>query len=499
MTEAELLRALTDQWWRLCNLYWIIDKDGNRIRFTPNWAQEEFYQSMHYMNIILKARQLGFSTFLQIYLLDVALFYPDTSCGLIAQTLDDAQGLFSNKVLFAYNNLPEEIKKIVYPVSQNMSQLELSNGSSIRVGTSLRGGTYQYIHISEFGKICSRFPDRAREIVTGALNTLAPGSYAFIESTAEGNEGKFFDMVTRARTLSNMGTKLTPMDWKFHFFPWYREPKYVLKDATTPIPPSLSKYFTSLASEQGIELTPDQQAWYAKKHEDQQDDMMREFPSTPDEAFMAAIEGSYYGEIFGQLERDGRISDSVVYDPILDVETWWDLGFNDAMTIWFVQLDKYGMYRVIDYYENHSEGLQHYAKVLRDKPYRYSRHVGPHDSAVHELGTGKSRQETAEQMGMRPWIIAPQLKVLDGIEAVRNMLPKCWFNATKCHDGIRALKNYRKDWDDKLGNYRGKPRHDWASHGADAFRTGAVAPAIVEGGGFNVPTKDLNIPNFGAV
>jgi hypothetical protein len=136
---------------------------------------------------------------------------------------------------------------------------------------------------------------------------------------------------------------------------------------------------------------------------------------------------------------------------------------DDEMAIWFVQ--RVGReIRLIDYYANSGEGLAHYAKVLKRAPYNYSRHIGPHDIEVRELGTGKSRKETAEEMGLRPFEVAPKLEVQDGIEAVRNLLPRCWFDAEKCADGIRALKNYRKDWDENRGVWLPRPRHDWASH-----------------------------------
>jgi hypothetical protein len=496
MTPQELAVNLSDQSWRMNNLYNIIDKDGNRQPFRWNWAQREMHENIHYLNIILKARQLGMSTDIQIYLLDVALFYPDTSCGVIAQTLDDATGLFSSKIMFAYNNLPEAVKKLVYPVKQNTTELYLSNGSSIRVGTSLRGGTYQFLHISEFGKISARFPDRAREIVTGALNTLAPGSFAFIESTAEGQDGRFYDMVQRSRSMADQGKRLTEMDWKFHFFPWFKEPKYSIDPEEVIISPILSKYFDLLELEHDIKLTDGQRAWYAKKHEDQQDDMMREFPSTPDEAFAAAIEGAYYGEIITRIEKNGQIT-RVPYDEMLGVETAWDLGYKDSTSIWFYQRERGGAIRLIDYYENSGEGLAHYCKVLRNKPYRYVQHCLPHDVRVTEIGSGKTRKEQLEQLGLTNLVIAPDLSVMDGIEAVRNTLPKCYFDEVKCADGVKALRNYRKDWNDKLGTWANKPLHDWSSHCSDAFRYLAIAPEHSGANGFDTPTHKLNLPRFG--
>lgn len=495
MADPALKQAIdcfSDQRWRLNNLYWITDKEGKRVKFELNWAQEELLDEMHDLNIVLKARQLGFTTFIEIYMLDICVFFPDTRAGVIAHTKDDAEAIFRDKIKFAYDNLPEQIKAANPIRRDNTTTLELGNNSLIRVGTSLRGGTLQYLHISEFGKICARFPEKAREIVTGALNTIEAGQMAFIESTAEGQEGRFYELCEEAQSKARQGAKLTSMDWKFHFFPWWREKAYWLEPEGVIIPPRLDKYFGEVEVVIGQTLNAGQRAWYVKKEEVQKEDMKREYPSTAKEAFEAAVEGAYYSTQMARAEADGRIT-RVPWEPRVEVETWWDLGMNDDMSIWFVQRVNSEI-RVIDYYANSGEGLAHYAKELRGKPYIYSRHIGPHDIEVRELGTGKSRKETAEGMGLRPFDVAPKLEVMDGIEAVRNMLARCWFDAEKCADGLRSLKNYRKDWDEHRGTWLPRPRHDWASHASDAFRTGAVAPDP-----WKASAKPLQMPQMGIV
>lgn len=485
---AQVVDHFGDQRWRLNNLYWITDKEGRRTKFEMNWAQSQLLDELHYLNLILKARQLGFTTFIQIYTLDMCVWHPDTRAGVIAHTRDDAEAIFRDKIKFPYDNMPDGVKQAVPIVRDNTATLELANNSIIRVGTSLRGGTLQFLHVSEFGKICAKYPAKAREIVTGALNTIEAGQVAFIESTAEGQEGRFFEMCEEAQSKQRLNAPMTPMDWKFHFFPWWREPTYEIDPQGVTIPPSLEKYFATLSAE-GVTLSDAQRAWYAKKAEVQREDMKREYPSTPKEAFEASVEGAYYAEQIARAETDGRIG-QVPYEPQLTVETWWDLGMDDDTAIWFVQ--KQGRTRrVIDYYANSGEGLPHYAKVLNERGYSYSRHIGPHDIKVRELGTGKSRLETAEGLGIRPLEVAPQLEIADGIEAARNLLARCWFDATKCADGLRALKNYRKDWDEDRGVWLPRPRHDWASHGADAFRTGAVCDRDEA-----AKTKPPEIPNY---
>ena len=189
-------------------------------------------------------------------------------------------------------------------------------------------------------------------------------------------------------------------------------------------------------------------------------------------SFQAAITGSYYGQIIEGLAKDNRIC-KVDYDDNLDVETWWDLGLNDSTAIWFAQRYK-GEIRLIDYYENSGYGLDHYTNILDKKGYEYSKHIAPHDIKVRELGNmGKSRLESALELGIN-FEVAPKLSIEDGIEAVRKALTNCWFDKEKCATGIEYLKAYQKRWDDKNQCFKNKPMHNYASHCADAFRTGIV-------------------------
>jgi len=189
-------------------------------------------------------------------------------------------------------------------------------------------------------------------------------------------------------------------------------------------------------------------------------------------SFEAAIQGAFYAKEMKEATEDGRIT-RVPYDRAASVITAWDLGIGDSTAIWFAQFVGQEI-RIIDYYENSGVGLDHYAKVLLDKEYQYEQHILPHDVQVKELGTGKSRLETLDALGIRNIEIAPKLAVEDGIQAARTMIPKCWFDADNCTRGIEALRQYRRDFDEKLKTWRGRPLHDWTSHGADAFRYLAV-------------------------
>lgn len=187
-------------------------------------------------------------------------------------------------------------------------------------------------------------------------------------------------------------------------------------------------------------------------------------------SFDAAITGAYYAKELENAQFDGRIT-SVPYDKSYRVHTWWDLGMHDYTVIWFIQVVGREI-RVIDYYESSGQGLDHYARVLDEKKYLYGKHWAPHDIMVREMGTGKTRFETAGELGI-PFEVAPNIPVKDGIDAARMILGRCWFDKRKTEAGVDAMRQHREKFDDKRQLSLG-PLHDWTSHAADAFRIGTV-------------------------
>lgn len=441
----------------------IQDKCGRRIRFELNWAQIELYDNLWYCNVILKARQLGISTFICILFLDRCLFNGDLAAGIIAHTASDAEQLF-RKIKFAYDNLPNELRRLITANTDTTQMLQFSNSSSIRVGTSLRSSTLQYLHISEFGKICSKYPDKAQEIVTGSLNTVAPGQYIFIESTAEGRDGYFYDICKQAQETKD--DQRSNIEFKFHFFPWYKEPGY--RTGSSPsIPDKLTEYFDHLYRI-GITLDDDQKAWYTINAARQGEDIRREYPSTPAESWEVSNEGFYYAEKMTLARAQGRVG-FVPYDDSLLVHTAWDLGYNDSTAIWFFQVYNKEI-RIIEYIEG-SGSLAKYLGEVKSRKYIYDKHLAPHDVGVTEYNTGTNRQKFAADMGII-FIKVPRTKdKINDINLTRNLLDRCWIDEKKCANGIKCLDNYKKEWDDRHGCWRATPLHNWASHGADAFRT----------------------------
>lgn len=468
--EQELGKNLADFKWRINNLYYVKDKKGNKVKFRPNEAQQKLLDGMWYFSIILKARQLGVTTFFCILYLDQVLWNSNRTAGIIAHKDKDAKRIFKDKIKFAWDNLPENLKALLGPPNtDSVGELAFPNGSSIFVSTSTRGGTLQYLHISEFGYICAHYPQKAEEIVTGSINSVEAGQVVTIESTAEGKAGYFYDLCAEAEKNMLSGRKLSPLQFKFFFFPWHGNPAYQIPGDIVLLKEE-KEYFEKLNIRHQIQLTTEQKNWYVMKKRVNGEKMFAEYPSTPEEAFHASVQGAYYATDMLKVHEQGRIL-KIPYDSTMAVDTWWDLGMNDKNVCIFTQ--SYGAeIRLIDYYENSGEGLAHYVKMLQDKGYVYGTHTFPHDINVKELGTGQTRYQTLLDLKLRNIRTVERTKnVVDDIEAVRRLFPRFYFDEEKTHQLVAALEAYRKEWNDKTGEFMNSPLHDKNSHAADAMRT----------------------------
>jgi hypothetical protein len=466
-----------DREWRLDNLYSIVDERGQEIIFTRNQAQRVLWEQVHHWNLILKARQRGISTFVAILMLDACLFNSNTFCGLIDATLPDATKKL-DKVRFAYNHLPAELKQLRRLLSDNATSLEWSNGSRIDVGTSHRGGTLQILHVSEMGKIAATAPQRSKEIRTGAFGTVHKGSLVFVESTAEGAAGDFYELCQDADKKRLQGGPLAEQEFRLIFLPWWEHESYTEDPAHVVLSKEQEEYFNSLRSQKSIELSAAQKAWYVTRQKAiGPDTMWREYPSTPEEAFKISLEGAYFRTQMTKAREDRRIG-RVSCDTSRPVHTCWDIGKSDNTAIWFFQTHGQ-MVHLIHYYEDTGEGVAFYVNKLRElateNDWQYGNHYGPHDlDASHWVLPGREKiKDVAWGLGIN-FIIVPRIhNKQDAIEAARNWLNMCWIDEANCAQGIRCLDNYTKQWDENKGHYKSEPVHNWASHGADAYMTGA--------------------------
>lgn len=465
-------KRLLDKSWRIKHLYHIRDKNKQLVRFKRNRAQEHFNANKWHRNIILKSRQLGFTTDESIDSLDDTLFTRNSESLLIAHNLDAAKAIFDKKIDLAWKNLRPELKSL-YKVDANTAQalkFEFGDGSfsSIAVDTSGRSGTFNRVHVTEFADMCKKYPAKARDIIEGTIPAVPTYGRVDIESTSQGAAGEYFEMFIEAW---ERGEPTLPVQYKAHFYNWTWDDEEMEK--IIPIT-NLPKEFIDYQKLHN--LTDIQITYYYQKWESLNKDwnsLRREYPTTPEEAFEAIIEGSYYGVEIGFMERQGRIT-SVPHDKALRVHTVWDLGIGENLVVGFYQKDRLGNLRKIDYWKGSgSDGMPEAIKEIKNKPYIYGMHFAPHDINATDVGTGKTRYESAKTLGI-DFTVVDDLSIDDGINAAKLQLSTLIVDKEKCHEWIKSMKNYVHQWDEKRGMYKDEPYHNWASHGADEFRYASI-------------------------
>lgn len=488
-TQEEWARCLADPWWRICSgvLYKIMIKgkpgaDGETpitiSPFLPNINQIRFLHSLHNLNVILKARQLGFTTQASILALDRALWMPNQRCGIIAQDLDVASEILRDKVKFAYLHLPEPLRNRMPLARESAKELLFGhNNSSLRVATTMRGSTIHFLHISEMGKIARRKPQHAREIVTGALPAVPVMGIATIESTAEGQEGEFFDIATRAENMADAKRKPGPLEFKFHFFPWFLDPGYTADHRKVTITLKDHEYFDGIEVETGHQINMGQRAWYVQTRENRfsgdQQKMFQEMPSTSAECWHKSTEGTYLTVQLKAARAAGRIG-KVPYLPGLPVHTCWDIGAGDGTGIWCWQQVGLASH-FIRYIEGWGQGYSHYVNQLGATGWVFGRMLLPHDAMqqrqlVDTIGAPLNMLQDLRKDWS--WEIVPRVHDFQaGIETLRKRFPEAWFDEAGCKEGLDHLALYRKKFNTRLGVYTDDPeKHDGHSEAPDALR-----------------------------
>lgn len=494
---VEVVDQFSDKFWRMTNLYYIIDDSGREVHFKPNEMQLLFLQEQWFLNDILKGRQHGFTTLIALWILDECVFYPNLTAGIIAHTLDDVKKIFRRKIKHPWDRLPDGIKAANPPTNDTTNELVFLNKSEIAVDTSMRSGTMNLLLISEYGQIALKYPEKAQEIKLGSFNTVHPGNYLWVESTGHGKGGEFYDLTMAARNFSRSGKPLTQLDFKYHFYPWWMNPKYALPPEDTKhvvFTRQDTEYFTRVemkinrriqafgANEPwlrywkevlGGKLSLQQRAWYIKKRQWNGDDMKREYPSTEDEPFEAVLKGAIFGEEMALVRQEGRIT-RLRHEPALAVNTWWDIGRRDKTATWFYQMLGNEL-RFIWFEEESFKGLPYWIGRLNtlrtEQRWSYGRHLAPHDMAVTEWGVDKSRLQQAKDLGYI-FDLGKQVDEKDQIAAARSTLPNCIFDEENCAAGIAHLEQARREWNDHLQQYAEGMRHDEHSHAASSYMNG---------------------------
>ena len=396
-----------------------------KIPYKPRALQSEMHKNLKRWNVLVMHRRFGKTVFAVNHMIKHALTcpLPRPRVALIAPTFTQAKRISWDYV--------KHYAGVIPGVTFNETELraDFPNGGRIMLLSgenpdALRG---IYLDLCVFDEYGMQNPIVWGEVVRPALSDRE-GAAIFLGTPAGHNH--FFDILQQAKEQTEEGSEQ-----------WYWK---IAKASETKVVKELE------LDAARVQMTPEQ---YEQEYEC---------------SFTAAIIGAYYGKLLAALDDDNRIT-RVPYDPGLPVHTAWDLGINDSTAIWFAQVYRGGAVNVIDYYENSGVGLDHYAEVLRKKDYHWGDHLAPHDIEVRELGSGKSRLETAFGLGIRFKVI-PKMKIADGINAARMLIPKCYFDREKCAEGLEMLRQYRQEWDDRKRMFRDQPRHDFTSHSADAFR-----------------------------
>ena len=394
------------------------------IPYEPRPLQEKIHNELKRFNVICCHRRFGKTVFAINHLIMTACEIRNARLAYIAPTYRQGKAV-------AYDYLKEytdPLMKLGGKRHETELKVDLWNGSRIQIFGSdnpdaLRGLGFDGVVMDEFALMA---PRTWTEVVRPAVSDKL--GYVIFIGTPMGHN-QFWDVYDLAKRIGG--------DW---YAKLYR------------------------ASE--TEIIPAEELKSAREtmpHD--------QFEQEYECSFQAAVSGAFYGKQIQKAERDNRIC-SVDIANNIPVETWWDLGIGDSTSIWFAQRIGNEIH-LIDYYETSGEALSHYANVLEEKGYNYGRHVAPHDITTRELGTGKSRLEVAYNLGI-DFEVCPRLEVDHGIESVRNTLDRCWFDKNRCKYGIDCLRQYRKQFDDKMQTFKNKPLHDWTSHAADAFRYGCA-------------------------
>jgi hypothetical protein len=485
MTAADLRSPI----WRLQNLYHIKDADTGRvIKFAPRPEQMQVFRAIHEKGhrriIILKARRLGMSTGIDVAITDQMLWNAGYQASIIDRKEDDAEKKLNGICKVAFGGLPEILRDKYQLLRDNDSAFQLQAAddtpSAIYAGKNARGGTNQFLHISEWGPIQADDPRRSEEILTGAIPSAEHG-IVVVETTWKGGKGGHLWTIVKP-ALETPEAQKGPTDWRVMFFPWWIDPTYEIPP-TRHEPPDLTEYLNELEARIGGPLSPGQRAWYGQKRETLGIFIFREFPSTIEECFRSPIEGAIYAQELDRIRSEGAIGTFGV-DKTAPVHTFWDEGSPINTVTWYAQFVR-GEIRLVDIDIDLDIGPVERVAHIRGKGYALGNHYLTHAAAQTEK-SGRSFEAQLAEAGLTNMRVVPRTPdVWSGINDCRQLMPRMCFRLPACQDGIEALENYHLRRITTGGRSVDEPVHDWTSHTADALRTmaEAIQHGMVPGGG----------------
>jgi len=471
---VEEKKKLLDPIWRINNLYTITTKEGKVVPFRPMFYQKTINDAIFRKGqkriLILKARRMGFSTDIDVVAFDQAYFNPNYQASIVDLTQGDASEKLKTKCRFAYDKLHPDLKCKLD--ADSSKQLAFPNGSTVNAGKNARGGTNQFLHISEWGPIAHEDPRRSEEILTGALPSADTGIIV-VESTFKGGKGgHFYELIKRA--METPAEHKTEKDFHFYFFPWHCDPRHQLKGDVSQIDVETSEYLDEKEEELNLKFTPSQRLFYYKTKQEQGIFMFREYPTTPEEAFRAPVEGAIYGDIISKIRAAGKVR-NFEWDRSYPVYACFDIGWDDSTSVWFFQLIGREVYWIWHYKDRHVTAGQ-VAQVMRDTGIPIACYYLPHDGKKTEAATGSSYQGEFEKAGCVNVRVVERCKdIWVGINQQRDLLQRSWIHKDNCDEGIESLEAYHTRTDSSSAIIKKDPVHDWASHDCDGMRTGVEA------------------------
>ena len=480
---AKLGPLLSDPVWRICNLYTVKEaKHGQIVPFIPTPEQMEILEAVYVRGerriLILKARQLGMSTLIDIMLADAITWNEGYQCSIVDQNQKDAALKLRTKVKVAYEGMPESIRMRFeidadsgVEFSVRMKGRKPDQKSSVFAGINARGGTNQILHISEWGPIQHDDAERSDEIMNGAIPSAKEG-VIIVETTWKGGKGGNLWEITE-RAMTTRPEDRTTADYRLYFFPWYRDPAYSLKGNFEQVPADLLKYFAEKEAQTGHKFTEGQILWYFKEAMPKGTKRYEEYPTTVEECFMSPVQGAIYADRVNLALTEGRIF-KFAWNQAYPVFTFWDLGSPKNTVVLYVQFIGHAVHFIdcdADLDMNPSRRVIH----MKEKGYHYARHFLPHDGDS-EGSTGMSFRQLLERAGLKNITVLPRPgDVWPGIHSAQAMFNRCSFHSENCARFIEGLNAYRTRIDKKSGHETSEPVHDWASHLADPFRVVAEA------------------------
>lgn len=492
MTDAEFESRLHDPLFRICNIYTIRDDNGQYIKFVPNYEQRVVLYYIYILGrkriAIPKARKLGFSTLAEIIAFDRAYFGVVTSDGTTIQGQESAviersqpHAWEKKKIVdLMWEHLDDEIKEGAGLMKNNKSEIAWSNGGSIMFGLSVVGKTPTMIHVSEWGIIAYKDPERSAEIKGGMLQSVSgQDALIFAEGTFRGGRGgDWFQIIQSGLKVTEENR--TEKDWTVLFFPWYNNPRNALKGNVEQVDKDTHEFLDKKERITGYKFTGDQRLWYFKESQPANSGrwMRREFPTTIDDMWSVREDGQIYAAQIDQATFEGRVNDNIRWYPQLPVYAAFDLGAaeNTKVVIW----QEVGDRKVyLEALTGNGEDLSMPAqwwKLLSERPYRYGAVFLPHDAASY------SWDRLMVQAGCSVVVTLKQpISIWDNIVEAQSNFSRCEFRHNEERDdgcaifdedgndvGLTiALECYRCDLD-KL-TLKEVPVHDWSSHLATAF------------------------------